>query len=274
MAPARSRSPVIRKEQRCQECCQCNTHLALICMGTRCPRCRHEFCCACVIDTIESYPAGFTLEGDPIIREPAGPSKNTLLLLECERKRRREEGWPASNRGDDVDETTDIESGVEENIEQTTPSMKRAFRKPPISVKLEEDTELGKTNTRKRKAETADSPSANELEDGKYPQDRSTTGELLTLAELSLLRDDYHRPGNEIEPNMKKQAAVGPSGRRRPSTVKARVSNLAIDGNLPNTNASMTANVGTEELGQMNLNQLAFAGNQAASKGSGTQKKL
>lgn len=52
------------------------------------------------------------------------------------------------------------------------------------------------------------------------------------------------------------------------------VSNLAIDGNLPNTNASMTANVGTEELGQMNLNQLAFAGNQAASKGSGTQKKL
>lgn len=180
------------------------------------------------------------LEGDPIIREPAGPSKNTLLLLECERKRRREEGWPASNRGDDVDETTDIESGaympslslprwqnlcylgVEENIEQTTPSMKRAFRKPPISVKLEEDTELGKTNTRKRKAETADSPSANELEDGKYPQDRSTTGELLTLAELSLLRDDYHRPGNEIEPNMKKQAAVGPSGRRRPSTVKAR----------------------------------------------------
>lgn len=50
------------------------------------------------------------------------------------------------------------------------------------------------------------------------------------------------------------------------------VSSMVIDENLSNTNISMTANGVTEKMGRMNLNQLAFGGNLAASGGSGIPK--
>lgn len=100
--------------------------------------------------------------------------------------------------------------------------MKRGLKKPQLDIKVEEDIQVGKAKTRKRKAEVADSPSANGFEDGKYPQNRPPTGELLTLPELSLLSEGHSRCKNKNEAISEKRAGVRASGRWRSPTVNTR----------------------------------------------------
>lgn len=49
-----------------------------------------------------SLTPGIAVNGHSAIVHPTGLSANCEFLLRCERKRRREEGWQESNRGDDA----------------------------------------------------------------------------------------------------------------------------------------------------------------------------
>lgn len=103
---------------RCETCCRCRTKTCLITCGTICPRCSHDFCPNCIIDTVEDYASKRRLttsvlrvspfrsiqavidglmyscngagdSGRPVIVHPTGPSHNCQFLLRYESERRQ-----------------------------------------------------------------------------------------------------------------------------------------------------------------------------------------
>lgn len=103
--------------------------------------------------------------------------------------------------------------------------MKRAMARTPVEVKVEEDSDVAKAKTRKRKALTPNSPLTNsfdEHEDGKCSRSQATTGKLLTLAELSILSEERGHTTVKKDRVPEKRAIVGAQGSRKGPGNKAQ----------------------------------------------------
>lgn len=124
-----------RKEERLHTCCHClNSYLliqyeaGLVRHGAPCSVCKHRSCCDCVYSTLEVHDNPYICEllyfrqfaqslsneilmlvtardGRLVTIEPFGPNKRTGFLVQFEMQRRREQGWPATENGDEVSDT-------------------------------------------------------------------------------------------------------------------------------------------------------------------------
>ncbi|KAL8645822.1 MAG: hypothetical protein Q9210_006497 [Variospora velana] len=186
------------RQPRCHTCCQCRSKTALICARVQCPACTHTFCCECVVDTIEVHHNPYIAQnGHPVIMHPTAPSKDMEIILRCERQRRREEGWPASERGDDArEEIAETESSSEESVREITPVLTRAARRILAPARLFDQLDTATEDQRKRKVRSPPvhrpPASLGYDEDGGLSLFRRAS-ETLTLTELSIL-DERGRP--------------------------------------------------------------------------------
>ncbi|KAL8947315.1 MAG: hypothetical protein Q9222_006392 [Ikaeria aurantiellina] len=152
------------------------------------------------MDSVEEYEIGTIKSTNrPLIIQPTGPSKDSLLLLRLEEERRREEE-PWKREVLDSQGARKLESSSSDEIVEVTPSRSRTTRKPQVKVKMEEEAKHTLASKKRKRDSGIAQPSTAELEDGEIEDEDKPTKPRTT-------RNSYHVPAVEapVRPHANKR---------------------------------------------------------------------